>query len=227
MLYKEKTVSFVTGAPGTGKSSIMETIASLSRQSGRKPRKINDYVYLTNLAQRNRHNPRLVTWHEDGKGGEYFLVEPTAYPEASTLVAATIARNLWWWLLWSDDLIIEFARGAGVDGSRDQYDQHGFDILYPKAKKLAKVANMEVVVHDTDLVHQRMNARLELDPTAAPAFVHDKYLDHNGNQLSSVMQAVKYSFVVNEQIDNGGRPDETEILVASLFQRLVSTPSVR
>lgn len=222
-----QSVSFVTGVPGVGKTSIMKLLEKNSRAHKRKPLIVNDYDFLEKLAIIHRQDSRLVTWHPDGKGGEYFVVEPAAYPEVSTMVASTIARNLVVWLDQYQDIAIEFARGAGLEGSRDQYDLHGFDLIVPVIAGVARVANFEIATSDHDLVRRRMQDRLDHDPTAAPPFVHDKYLDINGNPLSSVLQAEKYNFEVNQEIDNGGRPDETEILVASLFRRLVSTPSVR
>lgn len=220
-----KSVSFVTGAPGVGKTSIMKLLKKNSLANKRNPLVVNDYGFLEELAIKHRHDSRLVTWHPDGNGGEYFLVEPAAYPEVSTMVASTIARNLVVWLDQYQDIAIEFARGARLEGFRDQYDSHGFDLIVPVIAGVARVANFEIVTSDHDEVRRRMDARLVREPKAAPAFVHDKYLDGNGNPLSSVLQAAKYDFVVNEQIDNGGRPDEVISLVASLFQRLISTPS--
>lgn len=205
MQNNERLVLFLTGIPGTGKSTAAKVIEELTCLAGLNIVFVNDYPILKTWAYHNRGNERLVHW-ENEMGVENFTLQESAYPLASRFVAATIAHELPGILNSCHIAIVEAARGAATDGTRDRYDNDLFAPIISSTRGIAQFANIEMSTDNVDVLHQRVADRYAMDPSAPPVEVIDRYISPTKGIQSSVLLAEELAvpFLVNAHVDNSG-----------------------
>jgi energy-coupling factor transporter ATP-binding protein EcfA2 len=218
----EKLLILLTGPTGVGKSTAAETIATICNGHGLRSKFISDYPILETWARDNRGDLARVMWDKpQDSDTEYFSVLPNAYQEASTFIASSIAHEILTTLDSFDIFTTEAARGAG--SPPDTYIDHLYKPLINTLNGLVKFANIQVVVNNVNELRQRVKQRFEVDPTAAPPFVLERYISDSGTIQSSVEQAQIFPshFVYNGEVNNSRNPKDTRNHIATIINSII------
>jgi hypothetical protein len=119
---------------------------------------------------------------------------------------------------------VESARGAGVEGNRDRYDEHLFKpfISNEALMEAFRLVNIEMVCEINEVM-RRVEWRFKLHPESAPPFVVRKYISPVEGIQSSWRQAgATDAFLLNEVIDNSGTPQEAQVQMDSILALLMA-----
>jgi hypothetical protein len=226
---QDKWVIFDTGIPSTGKSEIARELVTGLQRENIPTTFLDDYPTLYDWAVLHREDRSLVEWYDDTTN---FSVVAEAYPEASAHIARVMAEQAKVLLEgFVQVVILESARGAAVDGHRDEYGAHLFRPFVEVLGGVARFANIEVTVRDPQIALERAQKRLDeakarQDPKLpAPPFVVRKYVSPTVGVQSSTKQAERFGsdFAFNMAIDNTkqatSHSKQVEGIIAQLMGR--------
>lgn len=214
-----KVILFLTGIPGTGKTTSAAFLEKFCQARGLSIRFIDDRPLLRQWAELHRFHPEKVSWHPQPDGSERFSISLASYPELSEWVSTAIATEIQQNGSEAQIIVVESARGAGLDGQRDRYDQHLFAPFMQHLKDQVLFVNIEMVVDDYGMLRERVNQRIKENPAAAPPFVLEKYISDVEGIQSAVAQAMEFAdnFILNTEINNSGDEVQTQFQLEGII----------